>query len=841
VACLGGSFLAPSDAAGRTLVHLASDAGVRALEGSAADSAARTPRATRARANSSPSPRSSPAGVRRAPTSPPLAAGGSTAAIGEEGVGSAQEGTSDPLVSNGLSSPTCAQRSIADLTLTAKRHCRTSGFVAAGAPTGDYGIDVHIDTGFLGLSDGSLLSAVQDLFVTPLWMALVWAVHALVVMLEWCFGLDLLSSPGAGGLGAGLRRMEASFTGPWLPLALAVASALAIYHGLVRRRVAETLAEVALMVGMMAAGLWVIVDPVGTLGALAQWSNQAAIGTLATAAAGSPEHPARALSASLETVFSSAIEGPWCYLEFGDVEWCREPARLDSRLRGAGRRIAAEEQALVGCHTPVTALTPCAAQGSDAAQALRRSAELLGEAQTNGAIFLALPANGAARNSINDEHSLLRTICQSPQATSCHGPSAAQAEFRTNGGTWSRVGGLILIVAGLLGMLALLGFLALRLLAAAIFSLLYLLLAPAMVLAPAFGDGGRALFRRWSGQLLGSVAAKLVYSFLLGVVLAVLGLLSSLGQLGWWTQWLLMSTLWWGAFLRRHQALGLTGAVVSGTRVNPASAARRSSATLHARGSLAAARWARGKLGGPSAADRVPEPRSSPDEPAVRRALARLRSGATHARAHTAERRAAAAGPHAARERSSGEMPGEHRRAQLVRIEQARTDALAAGDEKHAARLAHRAGRVADELAAEAGEPRERSAATAVGPRGTGPHGAGPRSAGAHAAGRVSPAERARAGLGRARALSDAGGATARGALDRDAEVRREVQDRREAPSVPVRRRSRQAPTQTRTPSRERDPGARAAPPRRHAESEVMRDAREVEAGRKRQLGRDAP
>ena len=73
---------------------------------------------------------------------------------------------------------------------------------------------MHIDTGFLGLSDGGLLSAVQDLFVTPLWMALVWAVHALVVMLEWCFDLDLVSSPAPAGLAAGLRRMEASFTGP---------------------------------------------------------------------------------------------------------------------------------------------------------------------------------------------------------------------------------------------------------------------------------------------------------------------------------------------------------------------------------------------------------------------------------------------------------------------------------------------------------------------------------------------------------------------------------------------------------------------------------------------------
>ena len=40
------------------------------------------------------------------------------------------------------------------------------------------------------------------------------------------------------------------------------------------------------------------------------------------------------------------------------------------------------------------------------------------------------------------------------------GPASAQAEFRTNRGTWARVGGLLLIVAGVAGMLLLLGFVA---------------------------------------------------------------------------------------------------------------------------------------------------------------------------------------------------------------------------------------------------------------------------------------------------------------------------------------------------------------------------------------------
>ena len=78
-------------------------------------------------------------------------------------------------------------------------------------------------------------------------MALVWAVHALVVMLEWCFTIDLLDSPAAGGLGSGLRQMQAAFTEPWLAIVLAVASVLALYNGLVRRRVAETLGQALLM------------------------------------------------------------------------------------------------------------------------------------------------------------------------------------------------------------------------------------------------------------------------------------------------------------------------------------------------------------------------------------------------------------------------------------------------------------------------------------------------------------------------------------------------------------------------------------------------------------------
>jgi len=641
----------------------------------------------------------------RAPRGPSLGSGsggawGSSGVEAEDG-GDTGQGEADPLVGNGLGSPLCKGELDGGLSATSRRDCETSGFVAAPAPTGNYGIDVHIDTGVLGFSSGGLLSTVQDLFVTPLWMVLVWAVHALVVMVEWGFTIDLLDSPAAGGVGRGLRLMQSALTEPWLVSVLAVASVLAAYNGLVRRRVAETVGETLLMLTMMAGGMWVILDPAGTVGALGRWANQASLGTLAVAVQGTPAGPGRALADSMRTVFGAAIEAPWCYLEFGDVDWCRDPARLDSRLRAAGLKIAASEQAQAGCKLGVDR-SHCPASASAQARALEHSAELLRDAHSNGAIFLALAPNGPERNSINKQGSLLRTLCQRSDATACRGPTAAQAQFRTNGGTWARVGGLLLIVAGVLGMMMLLGFIALRLLAAALFSLLYLLLAPAAVLAPALGDGGRAAFRRWAARLLGAVVSKLLYSFLLGVVLTVVAVLENLRGLGWWTQWLLISTFWWGAYARRYQALGAAESALGDRR----------SAGGHG-GSRWSMAWRRSKaLETPRVAIGVAQrtkARLSREAPSVERRqqlaqvgreraheVAAEQVGRTLEREHDEARVLVGEGPEI-QTRLSGI------RAQLARVRRAREQATATGDTRRALKLGAREHRITGEIAREEG------------------------------------------------------------------------------------------------------------------------------------------
>ncbi len=636
-------------------------------------------------------------GTDKAPSSPPLSTGdpGSiSAGGGEEAAGGTPQSEADPLVSNGLGSPSCRGALASELSAADRRDCETSGFAAAPAPTGDYGIDVHIDNSVLNPSSwGSTI--VQDLFVTPLWMGLVWAVHALVVMLEWSFTIDLLDSAASAGVGAGLRQMQATFTDPWLALALAVASVLAIYHGLVRRRVADTLGEVLLMGAMMVAGIWVLTDPTGTVGALGEWANQASLGTFAVAARGNPASPGRALGTSLETVFVTAIEVPWCYLEFGDVRWCRDPSRLDPRLRAAALKIAAQQVQQLSCEPGSTVLAPCAPASSVQTAAVEHSSELLRTANSNGALFLALPANGPARNSINDEGSLLRALCQSDEATSCRGPTAAQAEFRTPSGTLWRIGGVLLIAAGSLGMLLLLGFVAIRLLMAAVFSLLYLLLAPAMVLAPAFGDGGRSVFRRWAARLLGALVAKLVFAFLLGVVLAIIWVLANLQALGWWTQWLLMSSFWWGAFAHRHHAVGLAQGALEQQR--PASERRPGRALVRRIG---------GAIEGNHllAAARRAKVRQREHRPEVHRRGQIVQAARRRAQARGDEqvRRTLAEDYRAAGERAqrapSIDRELSAKRTQLERIGLERAAALAAGDRRRAAELSSRESRVKGEL-----------------------------------------------------------------------------------------------------------------------------------------------
>jgi hypothetical protein len=625
--------------------------------------------------------------------SAPGAGLGEGAVTGSDASASAPPSGGDPLVENGLGSPLCGAP--AELPATARRNCETSGFEAAGAPTGNYGLDVHIDTGLLGLNTQTVL---QDYLVEPVWMGLVWVVHALIVGLEWCFALDLLDSSVLGNLERSLRATQATFTGPWLVAALALAALAAAYNGLVRRRVAETLGQSALMLAMMAGGLWVIADPAGTVGALGRWVDEASTGTLGAVVQGSPGHASRTLAQSMSGLFGAAVGSPWCYLEFGNVSWCESPARLEPRLRAAGLALLTRPH-IAKCEGRERVAEICAALEREAPRvhvgAHSRSATLMRAARTNGEVFLALPANEAARNSIGMPGSLLRVLCGgSESATECRGPAAEEAEFRTQGATTPRIAGLLLIAIGAVGMIRLLGFIALHLLGAEILSLFYLLLAPAAVLAPALGDGGRAAFRMWGTRLVGAVCSKLIFSFLLGVVLLMTRTLIGLEALGWWTRWLLAAALWWGAHRQRHQVLGLIAGEHRASSERHRSLLQRFKQQLEGpRTVVQGANWMRKKLSGPGGRAPIPERRRT----RVRIGRERAQATADEQVSRMLEREHAAASAHAA---PGGAVQSElsAKRTQLQRIRGKQSQAAVAGDTRHATRLDDRARRVEGEV-----------------------------------------------------------------------------------------------------------------------------------------------
>lgn len=484
-----------------------------------------------------------------------------------------------PLAANGFESPSCTSPALeAQLSAQERTNCSVSGVAVAPVPLSNYSVDVDVPAGLSASFHEDIDSVVEDLFITPIWTAVVWLDHVALIALEWCYSLDLLApatlSRAASVLGAA-RRV---FTDPWLGLALAVAAAGFAWQGLVRRRVLDTLGQAALLVVMVTAGLWIVADPSGTVGAVGGLADRAALATVAASATGDPATPVATVDGAFASVFQSAISGPWCYLEFGDVNWCQNPSALDPTLHAVAVHLETIYRSEASCRAPTIGLVQCAPGGSALQSQLAGAATALGEARSNGELFLALPADALSRTALSGATTtptLYGTLCGSNDPTACTAPTAPQAEFRSASGTWPRVGGLLLIVAGTIGMLLLLGFLAMRLLGAALATLLYLLLAPLAVLAPALGEGGRDAFRLWMTRLVGATLAKLVYSVALGVVLLVVSLLSSLNNLGWWTQWLLISVFWWTAFEQRHRLLSL----VIHERSEPA---RRSSLAMRA-------------------------------------------------------------------------------------------------------------------------------------------------------------------------------------------------------------------------------------------------------------------
>jgi hypothetical protein len=463
----------------------------------------------------------------------------------------------DPLSRNGLTSPAC--RDGRGLTATQAANCKVSGSPAAPEPIDHYQFDIHIDTPDVGVGVADVYLVIQNLIIQPLWMMALWLTHAVLIALAWCFHLDLFNQETLGPIARALNNGRRLFTDPWLRVALAAASIWLTFVGVIQRRVGDGISRLLLMVVMMTFGLWIINHPFGSIGWLANTVQRASLGTVTAFSTGSVRQADTNFNTSLQRIFENAIEKPYSYLEFGDVDWGTNPARRDSRLFAEDKIKDAVSANLSSVLSSVCGgdILHCDFNNLDAALKARMAPDLARAraARTNAELFLVFPANGNARNSINDEKSLFHTLCQPVDNNSCSGPTANQANFRKQGQTLPRLAGALLICAGLLGLVMLLVFLSYKLLTAALFALFYLLFAPVMVVIVAFGEGGQKQFKQWVVRLLGAVLAKLLFAVLLGVVFLLVDVLGSMGTLGWWTQWFLIGVFYWMVWLHREEVM----------------------------------------------------------------------------------------------------------------------------------------------------------------------------------------------------------------------------------------------------------------------------------------------
>ena len=342
----------------------------------------------------------------------------------------------DPLTANGFASPSCTTAQLfTQLDPAARRDCNISGDAVAPVPLSNYGLDTHIASGLDASFDEDLDSIIQGLLVTPVWTALVWLVHVVIVALEWCYSIDLLAPAIMGAVASAVGGAERIFTEPWLGLVLTLAGVGFAWNGLVRRRVAETLGQAALMLAMMAVGLWVIADPSGTVGSLSRLADQAALGTVSATATGSAAQPAGSLDGALGNVLDSTITAPWCFLEFGDVNWCRDPSQLDPSLVATAAKDSRLYAVGTTCGPSAPGLSQCVPSGSDQQRADASITLALSAARTNGALFLSLPAGGPSaqrlvkRNSVADA---LRDVvrCQRPDRVYRRNSAAGGVSYR---------------------------------------------------------------------------------------------------------------------------------------------------------------------------------------------------------------------------------------------------------------------------------------------------------------------------------------------------------------------------------------------------------------------------
>jgi hypothetical protein len=469
-------------------------------------------------------------------------------------------GGGGPTEGLGACSPMC--RDGDGINTSTRDACKVSGSIARAYPLASYGLDVNADFGITH-PENLILGALQDLLAL-IWQIFLHITDGLLMLLEWAFSLDLLSDVDVmQRLREGLTTFHERVLGDgWTLVALSIAALWGIWYGLVHRKTIDTLVGLVATLALMILALLIIYRPEASILPLSNAANQGSKEVLSGVARGQIDEPDQGFADVEQGLFNAVILRPWCALQFGDVQYCLEQRKdafsKEVRPKHPGELSVADAwlQFPAGSE-PRTAIFKMTAgedvqrHDPDFLDYLATIPSVLGTGIANiGASQderLAAMAGAAAGPDI--EHDVVKRVdtlvWQDPPKVS----------LQTGPGVFNRFALLAIILVGLLGALVLFGWLAVRLLLAAVFSLMYILMTPVLLLVAACGIAGRASVVAAAKRGLGQVVAKFIYALLLALAVLEANILSSL-NLGFYATWLLQIAFWWGFFLKRHDFLG---------------------------------------------------------------------------------------------------------------------------------------------------------------------------------------------------------------------------------------------------------------------------------------------
>lgn len=446
-------------------------------------------------------------------------------------------GQVDPITGLGIRNPVCDEP--AEIHSRATRtSCEITGTPETTYPTSDYGFDVFIPTG--------VTHPIGDFtagFVTILngiWLGLLFVLKLVLTLLGLAFGLNpFADGPTMARISAAISRIYETVTDPWLSASVVCAGIALAWRGLISRDVAGSVAGTIAAVAMLVLGIWVVHAPRESVGRLASFSNEVALGVIAAPQSGSLGDPTGSYAEAMTHVWSRLVEVPFAGLDFSDVNWALGPPPEEA-VKKANEAFCEDNTALTELadlqHIGLQTEEQCAAFAEARYGKPRRVVDL----------YLRSSPGSAAR-------AALWNYFDHEKADTYKAKVAAQG----GDGVITRLSMLALFAIGLLGALLLLAWLGIRLLTQAAIAFVLLLALPFALFFPLLGDWGRRSFRRFGLALIGAVLAKVIYAAFLSVVLLGIVVLGSVdGAGGSATGFLLSAAFSWAVFLKRGDLIG---------------------------------------------------------------------------------------------------------------------------------------------------------------------------------------------------------------------------------------------------------------------------------------------